>query len=967
MNKLWVLAVLLLSLYSCINYRGLRSKEQVVPADSVAQPMKASDKSPTTYKDTSAIDSAKKLLLQTCDNYLQVNPQGVKSLDVYSIKASVFYNDSFFAHARDLYQQIITSFPTDVRKTEAVRMVAQTYYEEKNYEKAQEWYRKFKNQVPAGSNQKEAVGKIAESIFRIAESLESAGKFSEAAAEFERVYLEFPETKIADISLFNAALAYEKMEDFQKASQLLQTITQKYEDSKMIPRAMFLLAKIEQKKQQFDKAADLFLRVVAQYPQDDIAVEALYSAGLSFESADKLREAAAVFEKFAELFPNDENVADVLFRSGELFGEAKDWTSVKRVNYTFMKKFGDDINRKVQAECMVGIALYMEGKTSQAISQLMQTVKTYKSLKEPSAINSFYAAKADYTIGEIYHDSMKTIPLVSQKRLYRKALGKKSALMDQALEHYFKVVRYAITEWTTRGIFQLGKVYEDFALGVFKQQRDPSLSIDEQLSLELGIAQVLDEFLVEKALDFHEKNVMLAIKEQINNTYVDESRKKLTQLPFVAAETYLALADIAVKANQSVGSKQLALIQEKLISLQKIAPFKKRAIELLLLCLEKSVAFVEESQITEKAKGIVTKISYDLANTYADVVDIARSAPIPQGFNSYERFIYKTKLLQQTREYQAQSIKNFIRTLDIAETYDIQDIIVQQVQKRTAEMLFAQARSYDLLFVEATKVPPLPDEADQQQQEEYYQQFEQVAQKFLDEAVSLYQSILDFHQRGFVDGDYVKHTYVRLYQLFPQKYGVEKVQRDTLTLGTDSTWQVYTQVSTCWRDLVCSLSTELRPVFVEEISKQEKTLLAPLEVPALVIPRIRGDSCYIRKSFFNNQTVTDAVLSVYSETPVRVYLNGEPVNVGPKYQMQKYTLTGTIREGNNVIAMASEAKRQRIKALLQLVIVHKNLVAQVPGTQTVLHPQFISEKSYVFPKIPHFEFLVKEEHSHGSE
>jgi len=41
---------------------------------------------------------------------------------------------------------------------------------------------------------------------------------------------------------------------------------------------------------------------------------------------------------------------------------------------------------------------------------------------------------------------------------------------------------------------------------------------------------------------------------------------------------------------------------------------------------------------------------------------IARSAPIPDGFDPYERYIYKTKLVQQIQGYEDQSLTHFLKS-----------------------------------------------------------------------------------------------------------------------------------------------------------------------------------------------------------------------------------------------------------------------------------------------------------------
>ncbi len=60
------------------------------------------------------------------------------------------------------------------------------------------------------------------------------------------------------------------------------------------------------------------------------------------------------------------------------------------------------------------------------------------------------------------------------------------------------------------------------------------------MSLELGIAKAVEKYFVENALYYHELNVKLGIKEEFEDKYITQSRQKLTLLPYLAGENYLA-------------------------------------------------------------------------------------------------------------------------------------------------------------------------------------------------------------------------------------------------------------------------------------------------------------------------------------------------------------------------------------------------------------------------------------------
>ena len=707
-------------------------KSEAADTTRIAQDSTAADsaKSKDTVKTEiiePSLSPASQIMVKACNNYMKVNPQSPKITEVMNLKASVYHNNKLFDQSRKVYEEIITKHPKTPESVEAIRMIAQSFYEEQKFDKAQEWYRKLKDIAKEEGGKNEAVARIAESIFRMAEMHEKKQQFKGAAAQYERVALEFPEAAIADVSLFNAGLSYEKEAEWSRAILVYQRLKNRYAQSKLIPKSMFRTAKCYEKLMQWDDAAQTYLRVVANFPTSELSPSSLYNAGFCFENGKKLTEAAATFEKHAMAFPKSKDAADILFKAGELYGQLKDWVSVTRVNSVFSRRFGGDKDRIVQAQCMVGVALYMQNKTEEAISQLKKAIITFSSLNNSSDVNKYYAAKAQFTIGDIYHEHQSKITLIQPKNVYKKRLKEKSTLLDKSVDAYSRVIKFKISEWTTRAIYQIGQSYEDFAIGIFKQERPKNLKLERSLALEMGIAKAVEEYFIDNALRSHEQNVKLGIKEKIENKSILNSKKKLTYLPYAAGENFLALLNITKGMDDSKTLKGFALIAHKLQTLQKMAPFQERAIGLFLKCLEMGTMYQEQNEFYKKASNLITKTSFIVAETYGEVAEIARSAPIPKDFDAYEKFVYKTKLLKQIEEYEENALSNYLKTVKISQAYSINDEYVEKTKNAIPKLLFNRGRCYDLLCTSAFRNPPYPANINETEKEEYRAQFEEVA------------------------------------------------------------------------------------------------------------------------------------------------------------------------------------------------------------------------------------------------
>jgi TolA-binding protein len=911
-----------------------------------------------------ALSPASDLLIKACDNYLSLNPESPKTADVLTIKASLYYNNKLFELSRASYRLLLEKYPTTPTATEAVRMIAQGYYEEKQFDSAQTWYRKLSTITGEGADKGEAIERIAESIFRSAEQNEAQNRFKDAAEQYQRISLEFPDAKIADIALFNAGLCYEKLAEWSRVILTLQQVIQKYPESKIIPKAMFRIGIANAKLLKWDLAAESYLRMVAKYPTSEFAPTAMYNAGFAFENANKLAEAAATFEKMIQLYPNYEDAADILFNAGEIYGKLKNWEAVTRVNQLFSTRFGNDANRVVQALCMVGIALYMQNKEEEAVEQLKNAVATFGRIKNPSTMNAYYAAKAQFTIGEILHARMRSIALTLPKNTYKKQLSDKSDLLESAVEAYSRVVKFNISEWTTRSVCQIGQAYEDFAVGIFKQQRPAEQSLDERIALELGIAQAVEKYFVEKALKFHEQNVKLGIKEKLEDKNILQSRQKLTYLPYVAGENYIALADITNRAESKQNLDGFALIGRKLQLLQKIAPFQERATDLFLKCLELATTYQETNEFYKKASSSITNISYSVAETYADVVMIVIEAPIPATFDKYERFVYKTKLLKQIEAYQEQAMTSYLKTLKIADAYAIDDESVRKAREGLARLMFTIGRCKDLLCVESFSHPPFPNGISEAEEEEYRARFEEIGLHFQEQAFELYRSLMKLVVQKYAAGEYVTHAYVRLYQNFPEEYGSSREQISDSTISSPVGWKCRADTATGWLspDYNDSAWQNAKVTTAHKVQGFGQIIPSPLTLDGtMTLATSGGDpSLYFRRTISMNDMPLAAALVLHSTGAASVFCNGIPVSpdsISAATQTGSWNLMGKLRTGKNAIAIkvsTTGSSPGTIYPMLVLRISRMSFAAQPPGQDTMLSEKEVRSDVYKFPVIKNF-------------
>jgi tetratricopeptide (TPR) repeat protein len=919
----------------CASKMEIKKKdiEKTVMADTVkVKAEEKKEKSDNLVKKDTGLSPATELMIRACDNYLALNDSGQKAAEVLSIKANLLYNKRLFEWSRTVYNQILEKYENTQFYYDAMRMIAQSYYEEKRFDEAQKWYRKLSYVAQSVPDRENAVQRIAESIFRMAEAYEEKKMFKDAAAEYERISLEFPEAKIADIALFNSGLAYEKLTEWSHAILIFQRLINKYGNSQLLPKAQFRIAKNYEKMLQWDYAADAYIKVALEYTKSDLGPLALYNAGFCLENAGKLKEAAATFEKLSTLYPQSPDAPDVLFKAGEIYGKIKDWQSVTRVNQIFTSNFGSDQDRIIQALCMGGIALYMQSRETEAMKQLEKAAITFAKMKEPSSVNAYYAAKAIFTIGEIYHQQMSRINLSSQRSIYKKQLDEKSGLLDKAIESYSKVIKFNISEWTTRSIFQIGQIYEDFGIGIFRQQRPSFKSLEERMSLELGIAKAVEKYFVENALYYHELNVKLGIKEEFEDKYITQSRQKLTLLPYLAGENYLALVNIATNS-APISPEGFSSIAITLQTLQKVAPFQEKAIDLYLKCLELGSVYRETNEFYQKAASSITGQSLLVGQTYDKLVNIAREAPIPQNFSDYERFIYKTKLLKQIESYEEQALTHYLKTLKIAESYKIADQSVNYAQEHIARLLFNKGWCYDLLATDMASNPPFPHGISQEERDEFKERFQEIEKKFSSQALEIYKTLMDYSTKKFARGQYLTHAYMRLYQILPQEYGVEEIQNVRKTIAADSLWICSVDSMQNWTEMNVNDSGWKKPVLTSATPQNHGPEYGLSYNLADNIGKV-----YFRRRF-QTQSPCSTEFFIDAKGEAAVFLNGKKILsdtvTKENSKIVRWRIDGKINDGENILAIGVNKNSSDISIYPVLHIWEKRklMVPRPPGEE----------------------------------
>ncbi|MFH1761313.1 MAG: tetratricopeptide repeat protein, partial [bacterium] len=739
------------------------------------------------------------LLLSAIDNALETLPSADKKSEILLLKGQTFYNLKYFAEARPVYNKIIDDFPKSTFKAEAIRMIGQSYYEEKDFEKASEWYKKLRDIGGSGENRAEAETRLAESMYRLAENHRKNDRIHDAIKYFERVSTEYPKSPLAGPALYNAGLLFEEKKDWNSAILKYTLLKKDYPKVDIMDRAFFKLAKCYENVMDYEQAARIYLNYVETYKETKLAKNAMINAGICYEKMDKPSIAAGIFEKYATIFPQADDAPDVLFKAGEMFGKLEDWENVERVNRLFGEKYGKDKDRVIQAMCMSGVASFMQKKYTRALDQFNKTINIYKEISNPSRVQKFYAAKTEFTMGKIYKIYSEEIKLVMPNSVYQRNLKEKSNYLSRAVELLSNVVGYGFLEWSTNAFYEIGNSFEIFGVDLCNRQIPDKLLLDKLVSIKMGVANAVEEYLVDKAVKYYEKCVMVGIQYKVENEWVLKSREQLTKLPTIAGANFMELTQYLV-LSESKTMTSTELLRYKLKTLQEIAPFQSRAINIYLKTLEVGSKYQIDDKYVKLAASEITKTSYEVGRTYWEIVEIARSAKIPGNYSAYERFLYKVQLIQEHLGiYEEQALSSFIKNIKIKEAYGIDDEWIQKSISSIAQMLFERGYCYEYLARLALNDPPLPgDITSEEERAEIMAQMEDLGFRLEDEAKAIYRDIVNKSKAGMTGGKYLDLAYVHAYKMLPKEIGSEVEKDTTVVIPSGPLWRYHNKEIAGW-------------------------------------------------------------------------------------------------------------------------------------------------------------------------
>lgn len=583
-----------------------------------------------------------KMLAEAYDNFIKLFPDSPETPIILASAGALYYNHRQFDLAKKYYKTMVTRFPEAQQKSIGLISLMNSYFFLGQYRDAEIVARKVL-ETPDTPAEQIAVArkKLGQSIFKNAEKLEQEGNYFDAAQEFVRVYEEASEyVTFADRALFKGAYNFEQAGEWQKAINTYEVLVQNMPNSEYVLPAMGNIAEDYKELEDYANVGRTYERIFNRFPDTKDAEVALYNASLFYSRAGEWREAIRANNTYIATYPENPESKDLLFENANYYLKLDDLASANQIYQDFAQRHPND-PRTVEAYYNRGNYYFERGQYDLARAEFNRAIaKSDEFARTGQDPNLFYAAEANYKLGEIIYEEYKAIQLSYPPSQLRAQLQEKSRKLEQVRASFGRVIELG----SLRGfeaMYKIAEGYEELANSIANQQLAPNLSPEQRLV---------------------ERNRVFQASVAAYDQAVEEYKSVIINIPKLAEKL-----NISMQEDTSTAAPQLAMQADTSGIIQKEA--------------EQDTSSEVARKWYESAKIKVSSIEYEVAERSADFITAYLRSPNPE--TGLKAIAYDGLLLQNVVEPAVQTtIQAHLKNLQVSDELGLENKYVEESKRK---------------------------------------------------------------------------------------------------------------------------------------------------------------------------------------------------------------------------------------------------------------------------------------------
>lgn len=450
-----------------------------------------------SYGESGTVDLP--LFENTVSILLDLSPEHTVSPGALLALGEITLNSDDLPGARTHFSILIRRYPESSESDRARLLIARTFFKEANFDQAAAWFRESWRKTKDDATHEEARRLHVYSLFKHAEELSNGNKAAEAAERFEAIHRQYPDSDVAQVSLYNAGKLYRSIGLERKATSLFETLATTYTDSEFASEALQMSVLILEALGDPVRAAD-------------------DSMVLAFRSQGEDRKTALL--KAAELYS-----------AGNVPGRAASSRSI------YLQEFPEPVEEFSKQLYLMGRDLETVGNWESALSAYKRSVALQRKVKDNQVLTAF-AARSQLRVAEKTFTSYGTYHIAPP---IDKTVVRKRDLLQDVIKEFVSAGSYRTADVITASNYFIGRALELFKEDILSSPVPEGLSAAELEEYELLLQEMAFPFEA-KALDAYRVNIQRSVKLELLDPWIEKTYERMAEL---APWSYLRSESIA--------------------------------------------------------------------------------------------------------------------------------------------------------------------------------------------------------------------------------------------------------------------------------------------------------------------------------------------------------------------------------------------------------------------------------------
>lgn len=437
------------------------------------------------YERTGTVDLV--LFEDTVNILLDQSPKNPVTPRAILALGEITLNTEDLPRARTHFSHLIRRYSSAPESGRARLLIARTFFKEAEYRQAAAWFRESWRKTRDDKISEEARRLHVYSLFKYAEELSGNNKTTEAAERFEAIHRQFPDSDVAQVSLYNAGKLYRTIGLERKATALFETLATTYTDSEFASEALQMSILILEALGDPIRAAEDSMVLAARSRGEERAASLLKAAQLYTAGSEPGRAASARSIYIDEFTDPVEELSRQLFLLGNDLETVGDWDGA--------------------------LAAYTRNVALQKKSEDNQVLTTF------AARSQQRIAERSFSIYSDYHIAPPIDATVVRKR----------EMLQIVIRDFVAAGNYRTAEVITASNYFIGRALELFKEDILSSPKPEGLSSAELEEYELQLQEMAFPFEI-KALEAYRVNIQRSVKLELLDPWIERTFERMADL-----------------------------------------------------------------------------------------------------------------------------------------------------------------------------------------------------------------------------------------------------------------------------------------------------------------------------------------------------------------------------------------------------------------------------------------------------